>query len=161
MAQIIDRVDQDKYMAVASRILSKAGVVVRGRPLWLSADIHWDCAYPGAITIGDRCVISGRVTLLTHDFSLDRVAELKRGRSDQELIFRGPISIGDYAFIGWQSIILPGVTIGRGSIVGAGSVVTKDVPDGTVVAGNPARVLDSTDNYWDRSADRFEWQNRR
>ena len=45
------------------------------------------------------------------------------------------------AAIGTGSVILPGVTIGRGAVVGAGAVVTKDVPDGAVVAGNPARVL--------------------
>ena len=49
--------------------------------------------------------------------------------------------IGKNCFIGGQSIILPGVRIGDGSIVGAGSVVTKDVPSGSAVAGNPARIV--------------------
>ena len=51
-----------------------------------------------------------------------------------------PVEIGENSWIGYNCIILPGVKIGKNSIVGAGSVVTKDVPDGTMVAGNPAIV---------------------
>lgn len=56
-----------------------------------------------------------------------------------------PVRIEDGAWIGAGAIILPGVTIGIQSIVGAGSVVTRDVPDGCVVAGNPARVIKKFD----------------
>lgn len=52
-----------------------------------------------------------------------------------------PITIKDYAWISYNVCILKGVTIGEGAIVGAGSVVTKDVPDWTVVAGNPAKII--------------------
>ncbi|MBK8021791.1 MAG: hypothetical protein IPK19_10285 [Chloroflexi bacterium] len=52
-----------------------------------------------------------------------------------------PIRICDKAWIGFNAVILKGVTIGEGAIVGAGSVVTKDVPAWTVVAGNPARII--------------------
>jgi acetyltransferase-like isoleucine patch superfamily enzyme len=161
LAQLICLVDQDRYMAVVSRILSHAGVTVVGRPLWISPYVKWDIAYRGAITVGDRCVVSHDVVLLTHDFSLDRVAELKFGRSDREVLFRGPITIGDYAFVGQRAIVLPGVSIGRGSIVGAGSVVTKDVPAGITVAGNPARQISTTDEFWERRHERFVWQDRR
>jgi galactoside O-acetyltransferase len=58
-----------------------------------------------------------------------------------ETVKSAPIKICDKAWIGFNSIILKGVTIGEGAIVGAGSVVTKDVPAWTVVAGNPARVV--------------------
>lgn len=53
-----------------------------------------------------------------------------------------PIEIGDHAWIATHALILLGVKIGRGAVVGAGAVVTKDVPDGAIVAGNPARLLD-------------------
>lgn len=52
-----------------------------------------------------------------------------------------PVKISDKVWIGFNSIILKGVTIGEGAVVGAGSVVTKDVPAWTVVAGNPARII--------------------
>ena len=54
---------------------------------------------------------------------------------------RQPVTIGDYAWIGLNCIILTGVTIGEGAIIGAGSVVTRDVPPHCLAAGSPARVL--------------------
>lgn len=54
---------------------------------------------------------------------------------------RMPVVIEDDCFIGSQALVLMGVTIGRGSIVGAGAIVTRDVPPGVVVAGNPAKVI--------------------
>ena len=76
----------------------------------------------GGITIGDEVFIGPKVNLITINY----------GR---------PIVIEDKAWIGINSTILPGVRIGYGAIVGAGSVVTKDVPPMTVVAGNPAKFI--------------------
>ena len=59
----------------------------------------------------------------------------------------GKIKIGNNVFIGMRSIILPGVTIGDNVIVGAGSIVTKDIPSNSVVAGVPARVIKSFEEY--------------
>lgn len=61
-----------------------------------------------------------------------------------------PVIIEDDCFIGFHSIILMGVRIGKGSIIGAGSVVTKDVPPGMVVAGNPARIICSVKELVDK-----------
>lgn len=58
-----------------------------------------------------------------------------------EFVNSAPVYIKDKAWIGFNSIILKGVTIGEGAIVGAGSIVTKDVPDWTIVAGNPAKIV--------------------
>jgi acetyltransferase-like isoleucine patch superfamily enzyme len=58
-----------------------------------------------------------------------------------EVVPKGAIVIGDKAWIGFNAIILKGVSIGEGAVVGAGSVVTKDVPEWTIVAGNPARTI--------------------
>jgi acetyltransferase-like isoleucine patch superfamily enzyme len=55
--------------------------------------------------------------------------------------------VGDYVYIGVRSIILPGVTIGNNCIIAAGSVVTKNVPDNSVVGGIPAKFIKSTDEY--------------
>lgn len=69
------------------------------------------------------------------------VKDWYHGKKDWTNISRAKIVIADKAWIGFNSIILKGVTIGEGSVIGAGSVVTKDVPPYTVVAGNPARVI--------------------
>ena len=59
----------------------------------------------------------------------------------------GKIVVCDYAYIGSHSIILPGVTIGEGALVAAGSIVTKSVPPGMVVGGNPAKVICTVDEF--------------
>ena len=59
----------------------------------------------------------------------------------------GKITIGEWSYIGTDSLIMPGVTIGNHVLVAAGSVVTKSIPDGCVVAGNPAKVICSVEDY--------------
>jgi acetyltransferase-like isoleucine patch superfamily enzyme len=156
---LLDRVSQRRYMQVLVAFLRRFGVQFDGMPLWISPRVYFDRS--GGITLGDRCVISHDVRLLTHDFSLDRVAEERTGQTTDELSRHARVEVGAFAFIGMGATILPGVTIGRSSIVGAGSVVTKSVPPYTVVAGNPARVISSTDAYWDKSSIEFTRNPRR
>ena len=94
------------------------------------------------IIIGSNCVLTG-CTILGHDASTNRALGLKRS------IIK-PVLIEDDCFIGHASIILMGVTIGKGSIVGAGAVVTKDVCPGSVVAGNPAQLICTVDELLER-----------
>lgn len=90
------------------------------------------------ITIGDDVTMSIRVTVLAHDASTKKLLGYTK---------IGQVHIGDHVFIGANATILPGVTIGEYAIIGAGSVVTHDVPARTVVAGVPAKVLYSTEEY--------------
>lgn len=87
----------------------------------------------GAITIGNDVFIGPKCNLITinHDVNPD----------NRSATYSRPIVIEDKVWIGINSTILPGVKIGYGSIVGAQSVVTHDVPPMTVVAGNPARII--------------------
>jgi maltose O-acetyltransferase len=75
------------------------------------------------------------------------------------LEFARPITIGDNTWLGGNVTVLPGVTIGSNSVVGAGAVVTKDVPDNVIVVGTPAKVLreitDADREYWERQADEY------
>lgn len=90
------------------------------------------------IEIGDNVTIAPRVHILCHDASSKTfLGYTKIGR----------VKIGDNVFIGAESVILPNIKIGNNVIVGANSTVTKDVPAGMVVAGNPARVICTIDEY--------------
>lgn len=97
---------------------------------------------PYLIKIGNHCTITAGVTFITHDGA----AWVFREEIPNLNVF-GKIEIKDNCFIGISSIILPNVTIGPNSVVGAGSVVTKDVPPNTVVAGVPAKVICSIEEY--------------
>lgn len=95
---------------------------------------------PWLISIGDRVTISANVHFITHDNGIIKVLD---GKTDVV----GPITIGDRCFIGMNSTILLGVTLGENCIVGAGSVVTHSFPPHTVLAGNPARAICTTEEY--------------
>lgn len=91
----------------------------------------------GGITIGDGCFLGHNVTIATlnHEFNPENRAN----------IIPKPVTIGKKVWIGSDSTILPGVEIGEGAIIAAGSVVTKNVPRNTIVAGNPARIVREID----------------
>lgn len=89
----------------------------------------------GIVSIGDNTLIGPDVRLYTVNHPLD--VELRREGWERAF----PITIEADVWLGGSVVVCPGVTIGRGSIVAAGSVVTKDVPPGVVVGGNPARTL--------------------
>jgi galactoside O-acetyltransferase len=100
------------------------------------------------ISIGDDVLISFGVTIVDHDshsvdfsYRKNDVCAWYRGEKDWTYVIRRPVVIEDKSWVGMHVIILKGVTIGEGAVVAAGSVVTKDVPPYTVVAGNPARVI--------------------
>jgi acetyltransferase-like isoleucine patch superfamily enzyme len=95
------------------------------------------------IVIGKNCILTG-CTILGHDASTNRCLGIK-------FSIRKPVVIEDDCFIGYGAIVLMGVTVGRGSIVGAGSVVTSNVPINSVVAGNPAMVICTVDQFVDEN----------
>jgi len=137
--------------------LLRALVPYAGANLWIEPPFF--CDYGTNISFGDKvflnfnCVILdvapvriGSGTLLgpavqiyaaTHPL---RAAERRSGRESGR-----PVEIGDEVWIGGGAIICPGVTIGRQAVIGAGSVVTKDIPDRAFAAGNPCRVLRTID----------------
>jgi acetyltransferase-like isoleucine patch superfamily enzyme len=94
------------------------------------------------VTVGDRCVIGADAIIADTDFhALD--AALRSSPADASHAATSPVTIGSDVFIGGRSIILKGVQIGQGAVIGAGSIVTKDVPEWNIVAGNPARSVGS------------------
>jgi acetyltransferase-like isoleucine patch superfamily enzyme len=123
------------------------GEICIGEYCYVGEQSHiWSAA---SIVIGDRVLISHNVNIfdsLTHPIkALERhnhfLKIITSGHPDQIDLGELPVQIEDDVWIGCQAIILRGVTIGRGTIVAAGAVVTKDVPPLCIVAGNPARVI--------------------
>lgn len=97
---------------------------------------------PWLITIGDNVHITGEVQFITHDGGT-----LPLRKEVPDLEWTAPITIGNDVFIGMRAVILPGVKVGDRCIVGACAVVGKSVPTNSVVAGNPGRVIKTTDEY--------------
>lgn len=97
------------------------------------------------VEIGDHCLIADRVFIADNNgHPTDPVARRLKQKVSPEAI--KPVMIGNNVWIGYQSVILRGVTIGANSIVGANSVVIKDVPPNTIVAGNPATIVRTIEN---------------
>lgn len=117
--------------------LVKNGLKV-GSDFQMEKDCNIDANFPWLIEIGSNVTFASKVCLLAHDASTKKLVGYTRV---------GRVTIGNDVFIGYGAIILPGVSVGDGSVVGAGALVTKDVPAGKVVVGVPARVLgDSADH---------------
>ena len=99
------------------------------------------------IEIGDNVTLAPRVHILCHDASTKQFLNYTK---------IGKVKIGDNVFIGAESVVLPNVTIGNNVIIGANSTVTKDIPDGVVAAGNPAKVICSIEEYLERHKKNME-----
>lgn len=94
-------------------------------------------SYKAPIQIGSRVGIAARCAILSFDHGTSSTQHY----ADQGLVTKGPIIIEDDVWLGYAVTVLSGVHIGKGAVIGAGSVVTKDVPAGAIAVGVPARVV--------------------
>jgi acetyltransferase-like isoleucine patch superfamily enzyme len=101
---------------------------------------YFHCGAAGRVTIGRNVLMGGRVYITDHDHSYEE-PDLSARESPRLKV--APVEIGDGAFLGEGCVILKGVRVGKRAVVAANAVVTRDVPDFTVVAGVPARIVKS------------------
>jgi maltose O-acetyltransferase len=126
------------FRLVSTVATAEIGVDAGGR-LHIGDDVfinYGGSIYAGLfVSIGNRCLLGNHVILMDNDFHFARPDQrLQRPPSR-------PVIIEDDVWVGARVTILRGVTIGRQSVIGAGSVVTRDIPPGVVAAGVPARVI--------------------
>lgn len=110
------------------------GAVEVGRASWIGPNVMLDGS-GGGLKIGAYCSISAGTYIYTHDTVLWAVSGGALPRRE------GPVSIADRVYIGSQTLVLPGVTIGSRVVVAGNSLVNRDVPEGWIVAGTPARQI--------------------
>ena len=111
---------------------------------------------PFMIELGENVYLAANVQFLTHDGSLSWLSR-KMGLTDKRTEKIGKIIIGDNCFIGARAMLMHDVTIGKNCIVAAGSIVTKNVPDNSVVGGCPAKVICTIDEYLERNKHRTDY----
>jgi maltose O-acetyltransferase len=103
-----------------------------------NSGIGVNCEVNGPVSIGNDVMMGPEVVIYTRSHAHDRTDIPMREQGAAEV---RPVSIGDDVWIGRRAIIMPGVTIGEGCIIGAGAVVTKDVPPYSIAGGVPAKVI--------------------
>jgi len=127
------------YMTLLRRAHTSNGVQFEGIPRFIHPNVVLDAT--DDLILGENIVISTGVLILTHDYSYTTGLIALNEKPETDIAFIGKVHIGKDCFIGANSIILPGTTIGSNVIVGAGSVVKGIIGNYSIVAGNPAKSI--------------------
>ena len=131
---------------VSTQELIKRGLKV-GKNFSRMNQVIIDDSHSWLISIGDDVTLAPRVHILAHDASTKPYLDYTK---------IGQVMIGNRVFVGAESVILPGVTIGDDVIIGANSTVTHDIPDGMVAVGSPAKIICSTEEYINKQRERMK-----
>jgi maltose O-acetyltransferase len=134
--KLYHRIVNKRRQAYINRLIANG--LTLGKNVDIINTFFFDPSHCFLISIGDNCTICPNVRLIAHDASTKKILGYTK---------IGKIDIKENCFIGDSVIVLPNVTIGPNSIIGAGSIVTKDVPPNIIAAGNPARVISSINEY--------------
>ena len=147
-------IGKDSHIQGELNVFNYGGKIQIGDNTYIGKDSRiWSGDY---ITIGNNVLISHCCNII--DTDSHEINHIERAERYKDLIKQGPwrtkgsiqskpIIIKDYAWISFNVTVLKGVTIGTGSIIGANSVVTKDVPDYALVIGNPAKIVKNLNNF--------------
>ncbi len=130
------------------KYLRKRGAII-GEGTILNGDLATFGGEPYLIKVGENCLFAWGVKLITHDGGIRVLNQLGRfnGNKADKI---GKIVIGNNVYVGMSAMIMPGVEIGDNCIIGAHTVVTKNIPSNSVVVGVPARVISSIDEYYEK-----------
>lgn len=126
LSAIIQKYRMYKYHILGFANIHKSAI--------LESNLSLDKVYPAGVYIGKNTLVAAQTMILTHE-------HVKRDLINPRNPYIVNTYIGDNCFIGVRSMILPGVKIGNQVIIGANSVVTKDIPSNSVAVGNPARIV--------------------
>lgn len=124
----------------------KEGLIL-GENFQLERNSYIDSSFPWLVEIGNNVTLAPEVMVLSHDGSTQKVIGYSKV---------GKVKICDNVFIGSKSIILPNTTIGKNSIVGAGSIVMGNIPENVVVSGSPAKVIMSLEDFRKKHQNKLE-----
>lgn len=125
--------------------LRKKGVSV-GEGVQFFGLVKIELARPCLVEIGKNCILVDGVSILTHGYDW----AVLREKYGEMLCSSGKVVLEENVFVGTNAVILKGVRIGKNTIIGAGSVVTHDIPANSVAVGNPCRVIMSIDEYYQK-----------
>lgn len=135
-----EKADSASYV----KYLRKKGMRIgEGSVIYAPKTVFIDDTRPWMIEIGNHVKITQGTIILTHGFDW----AVMKGVYGEVLGSCGKVTIGNNVFIGMNTVILKNVTVGNNVIIGAGSLVNKDIPDNCVVAGNPAKVIMTLEEY--------------
>ena len=166
----VDRSDFDAIGKIVEELLGKSEGAFINPPFYCDYGSHievgknffanYNCTIIGVakVKIGDNCQMAPNVAIYTAGHPLHPVAR------NSMYEYGISVTIGDNVWIGGNTVIMPGVHIGSNTVIGAGSVVTKDIPDWSVAVGNPCRVIkkiteeDKKYYYKDREFDSEAWE---
>lgn len=150
-AQLLGYFRPDVATKVLVQFYVANGMIVEGDgPTYVASGSWFDGTDYSLITLGDGCLVSNEVRILTHDWSPNTLlsglgAQLK---SPAGRVL--PVRVGAGTFVGMGAILMPGASIGEHCLVGAGSVVRGEIPDHSVVVGNPGEVIGDVRDYLER-----------
>lgn len=146
LGRLVAKAKDHSYRARIKRLVAE-GLEI-GENVTILPSVTIDHTYPYLIRIGNNCSLSSEVRVLAHDATSFKFTD--------GYTRLGKVTIEDNCFIGERAVILPGVTIGPNVLVAAGSVVNKDIPPNSCVAGVPARVYAKFDAFLDRQGEQLQ-----
>jgi acetyltransferase-like isoleucine patch superfamily enzyme len=117
------------------------------KPNYISSKIWFDGTDYSLISIGKEVTMSSYIRVLTHDWSPHTIAKAFDIPQEKPLGILKGVEIGDFSFVGTGTILMPGSKIGKGCIIGAGTVVRGTIPDFSIYIGSPGKIVGDSRKY--------------